>query len=185
MYAKAKRLVLQWEADATDGSRENEAAAWLVQASDALLLRTNSVDRRQREPIGSRIGLFLDGEWERVWDDFSREAEAMLVATRVDVPSTPTQHGAPPPPVHTSVVRNHGRALKLCQLERVGDAVKALMPHKRAPRNEETLSKVRGFFPTPKGDDLDSESLRSFLAGHDVEGAFSLDAFCRGHQGRD
>ena len=55
--------------------------------------------------------------------------------------------------------------------------MRAFMPAKRALRNKETPSKVRGFFPTPKGDDLDSESLRSFLAGHDVEGAFSLDAF--------
>ena len=47
MYAKAKRLALQWYADAADGSREKEAAAWLVQASDALFLRTNDPDRRQ------------------------------------------------------------------------------------------------------------------------------------------
>ena len=94
VYAKAKRLVLQWEADAADAPREKEAAAWLVQASDALLC-TNDLDRRQREPIGARIGFFLDGEWERV-DDFSREAEAMLVAG-ADAPSTPTQHGVPLP----------------------------------------------------------------------------------------
>lgn len=53
VYAKAKRLVLQWDADATDGSREKEAAAWLAQASDAILLRTNDLDRRLREPLSS------------------------------------------------------------------------------------------------------------------------------------
>ena len=61
--------------------------------------------------------------------------------------------------------------------------MKALMPHKRAPRNEETLSKVRGFFPTPEGDALDPGSLRSFLTGHDIEGAFSLDAYVEAIRG--
>jgi hypothetical protein len=89
VYATAKRLVLQWDADAADGSQEKEAAAWLAQASDALLLRTNDLDRRQSDPIKVRIGLFLAGDWERVWDDFSRDAEAMLEAARVDAPSTP------------------------------------------------------------------------------------------------
>ena len=69
MHTKAKRFTLQWDADAGDGSREKEAAAWLVQASDALLLRTNDLDRRQRDPISHRIELFLAGDC--VLDDFS------------------------------------------------------------------------------------------------------------------
>ena len=187
VYAKAKRLALQWDADAVDGSREKEAAAWLVQASDALFLRTNDLDRRQSDPIKYRMELFLAGDWERVWDDFSRDAETMLEATRVDAPSTPEpgfdlgqgfrvpQHDIPPPAV--SEVRRFDQALKMCKLGRLGDAVRALMPAKRAPRNDETLAKVREFFPAPAGDELDLESLRSLLAGRDVEEAFSLDAF--------
>ena len=187
VYAKAKRLALQWDADAVDGSREKEAAAWLVQASDALFLRTNDLDRRQSDPIKYRMELFLAGDWERVWGDFSRDAETMLEATRIDAPSTPEpgfdlgqgfrvpQHDIPPPAV--SEVRRFDQALKMCKLGRLGDAVRALMPAKRAPRNDETLAKVREFFPAPAGDELDMESLRSLLAGRDVEEAFSLDAF--------
>ena len=33
----------------------------------------------------------------------------------------------------------------------LGDAVRALKPAKRAPRNDETLAKVREFFPAPGG----------------------------------
>jgi len=73
-----KLLMLRWEADAAANTRKKEAAAWLAQASDALLLRTNDLDRRQSDPIKCRIGLFLDGKWERVWTDFSRDAETIM-----------------------------------------------------------------------------------------------------------
>jgi len=191
VYAKAKLLLLRWEADAVDGSREKEAAAWLAQASHAILLRTNELDRRLSEPIKLRIERFLDGEWERVWDDFLRDADAMLEATGVNAPPTPEvgfdlglgfnvphhDHQPPMPAFHFSEIRRFDRALKLCKLGRMADAVRALMPAKRAPRNAETLAKVRGFFPAPRGDELDLESLRALLAERDVEEAFSLDTF--------
>ena len=150
VYAKAKLLVLQWEADAADGSREKEAAAWLAQAFHAILLRTNELDRRLSEPIKFRIECFLDGDWKRVWDDFYRDADEVLEATRVNAPPTPEvgfdlglgfrvphhDHQPPMPAFHFSEIRRFDRALKLCKLGRMADAVRALMPAKRAPRND-------------------------------------------------
>ena len=148
-------------------SRRRRQRGW----SDAILLPTNNLDRSLREPIKFCIDLFLAGEWERVWNDSSEDADAMPEAAREHAPPTPEvgidlgqgfrvpQYDAPPPHVAAfTEIRRFDRALKLFKLGRMADAVRALMPAKRAPRNDGTLAKVRDFFPASGGDELDLES---------------------------
>jgi hypothetical protein len=89
VYGKAQVLVLQWLKDAADNPRELEAAWWLSKLSHALLLRTNDLDRRRDDPIKFRIERFLDGDWESVLTDFTRDVEAIKEAAVVVAPSTP------------------------------------------------------------------------------------------------
>lgn len=59
----------------------------------------------------------------------------------------------------------------------MADAVAALTPAERAPRNEATFEALCGFFPEAGGDAFDGHHLRSLLRDRDVEDAFSLEAY--------
>jgi hypothetical protein len=187
--------MLQWTKDSADAPREIEAAWWLSHISFPLFLRVDERDGggSQSNPIKDRIERFLKGEFDPLLTEFLELADEIRTRTSRDAlraPSTPevtaglgldvgegfrVPRSTVPPAIVT--VRAYGRALKLCKLGRVADAVAALTPAERAPRNDVTFDALRAFFPEGGGDAFDGHHLRSLLRERDVEDAFSLEAY--------